>query len=120
MVEILCYCVNVDGLFQALVFTHNPVEWRLFIDSSSSSLKGVLLHNGNKHPSIPIEYSIHMKEKHDNVKDLLESVKFKRYLWELCGDLKIIGFLLGMQGGFTKYSCFLCLWDSRASREHYV
>lgn len=32
----------------------------------------------------------------------------------------MIGFLLGLQGGFTKYSCFLCLWDSRASDRHYV
>ena len=28
-------------------------------------------------------------------------------------------FLLGLQGGYTKYSCFLCLWDSRADHEHY-
>ena len=25
-----------------------------------------------------------------------------------------------MQGGFTKHCCFLCLWDSRATTEHYV
>lgn len=25
-----------------------------------------------------------------------------------------------MQGGFTKYCCFLCLWDSRATCHHYV
>ena len=27
---------------------------------------------------------------------------------------------MGMQGGFTKHCCFLCLWDSRATAEHYV
>ena len=27
---------------------------------------------------------------------------------------------MGMQGGFTKNCCFLCLWDSRATAEHYV
>jgi len=26
---------------------------------------------------------------------------------------------MGMQGGFTKYCCFLCLWDSRATDYHY-
>ena len=26
---------------------------------------------------------------------------------------------MGMQAGFTKYSCFLCLWDSRAVYQHY-
>lgn len=28
--------------------------------------------------------------------------------------------LTGMRGGFTKYCCFLCLWDSRSTAEHYV
>mgnify|MGYP003465453868 FL=1 len=27
---------------------------------------------------------------------------------------------MGMQTGFTKFCCFLCLWDSRAVNEHYV
>ena len=31
----------------------------------------------------------------------------------------MLGFLLGLQGGYTKYSCFLCLWNSRADGEHY-
>ena len=26
---------------------------------------------------------------------------------------------MGMQTGFTKYCCFLCLWDSRAVSQHY-
>ena len=29
-------------------------------------------------------------------------------------------FLLGQQGGYTKYPCFLCYWDSRAAAEHWV
>ena len=32
---------------------------------------------------------------------------------------KVIGLLMGMQAGFTKYYCFLCLWDSRAVSQHY-
>ena len=32
----------------------------------------------------------------------------------------MIAFLLGLQGGYTKHSCFLCLWDSRADEQHYV
>ena len=31
----------------------------------------------------------------------------------------MLAFLLGLQGGYTEYSCFLCLWDSRADHEHY-
>ena len=26
---------------------------------------------------------------------------------------------MGLQGGFTKHCCFLCLWDSRATAQHY-
>ena len=28
--------------------------------------------------------------------------------------------ILGQQSGFTKYPCFLCLWDSRDRENHYV
>ena len=32
----------------------------------------------------------------------------------------MVNFLLGQQGGHTKYPCFLCYWDSRANEEHWV
>ena len=32
----------------------------------------------------------------------------------------MVDYLLDLQGGFTKYLCFLCLWNSRASNQHYV
>ena len=50
---------------------------------------------------------------------LLEPIKYSEYQWILCGDLKVIGLLMDMQVGFTKYCCFLCLWDSRAVSQHY-
>lgn len=31
----------------------------------------------------------------------------------------MVNFLLGQQSGYTKYPCFLCLWDSRAKAEHW-
>ena len=114
----LCYCTNIPGLFTSLGLPHNPSDWRLFIDSSKRSLKGVLQHNGNKCPSIPIVHSVHLKESYDNMELLLEAIKSSEYQWSLCGDLKVIG-LMGMQAGFTKYCCFLCLWDSRAVSQHY-
>ncbi|GBO23541.1 hypothetical protein AVEN_267189-1 [Araneus ventricosus] len=52
------FCDDVDSSFKALELQHNPQEWRLFIDSSKIIiLKAVLLHNGNHHPSIPVECS---------------------------------------------------------------
>ena len=32
----------------------------------------------------------------------------------------IVNVLLGQQSGFTKYSCFLCMWDSRDRAQHYT
>ena len=34
--------------------------------------------------------------------------------------LKVVGILMGMQGGFTKHCSFLCLWNSHVTKEHYI
>lgn len=116
----LVACKDIDGLTNALHIPHDPSDWRLFIDSSKLSLKAVLLHNGNKLPSIPIAHAVHMKENYSNMNLLLDSIQYKKYEWPICGDLKVIAILLGMQQGYTKYCCFLCEWDSRARLEHYT
>ena len=68
----LYFSNNVAGLFVAIGITCNPSEWRLFIDSSSWSLKVVLLHNRNNCPSLPMAHSVHLKEDYTSVKMLLE------------------------------------------------
>ncbi|KAI6655821.1 hypothetical protein LOD99_1962 [Oopsacas minuta] len=93
----LCYCNNVDRVMELLGVQHEPSEWRLFIDSSKYRLKAVLLHKGNVLPSIPIGHSVHMKESHGNMDILLKLIKYNSYNWHICGDLKVIGLLLGMQ-----------------------
>jgi hypothetical protein len=50
---------------------------RLFIDSSQRSLKANLLNNGNLIPCIPIAHSVHLKEPYDNMKILLDVIKYK-------------------------------------------
>ena len=116
----LCYCNNVNGLFENLSQVHSPRDWRLFIDSSKRSLKAVLLRIGNQKPCIPIAHSVHLNETHENMKILPDAIDYKTHQWNICGDLKVIGMLMGMQTGFTKPCCFLCLWDSSAMNEHYV
>jgi len=32
----------------------------------------------------------------------------------------MVGFLLGLQCGYTKFPCFLYLWDSRARAQHWI
>ena len=47
-------------------------------------------------------------------------IKYDEFKWKLCADLKVVALLLGMQIGYTKYSCLLCEWDSRDKKKHYV
>ena len=117
--ENLCYCKHVKGLFRAVEIDHDPTKWRLFIDSSTKSLKAVLLHNGTIYLSLPLAYSLQMKEDYENVKQLLNKINYAQFKWYVCGDFKMLGFLLSLQGGYTKYSCFLCLWNSRADGKHH-
>ena len=117
----LCYCNNVNnGLFENLSQVHSPRDRRLFIDSSKRSLKVLLLRNGNQKSCIPIAHSVHLNETHESMKILPDAIDYKTHQWNICGDLKVIGMLMGMQTGFTKFCCFLCSWNSRAMNEHYV
>ena len=117
--EKVCYCHDINGLFEEIEFLYDPSDWRLFVDSSARNLKVVLLHNGIKYPSIPITHSVHLKEGYENVKHLLRLVKYKEHDWEVIGDFKMIRFLTGLQGSFIKHPCFSCYWDSRATARHY-
>ena len=116
----LCYCHDVRGLFQAIGIPCNTNDWRrFFIDSSSRNLKAVLLHNTNQCPSIPLAHSVVMKENYQNLKALLDALNYAQYEWDVIGDFKMVAFLMGLQGGFSKFPCFLCLWDSRKTSLHY-
>jgi len=115
----LVACTDVDGLMQTLNINYNPLDWRLFIDSSKLSLKAVPLHNGNTLPSIPVGHSVHIKESYENMKILMEAINYDKFKWQICGDLKVIALRLGLQQGLTKYCCFICEWDSRARSLHY-
>lgn len=94
-------------------------EWRLFIDGSKTSIKAVLLHNGNVKPSVPVAFAIGLKEEYGTMEKILQLIQYNRYNFKVVADLKVVAILLGLQGGYTKYPCFLCLWDSRAYGIHY-
>jgi len=53
----LVYCNNICEMMEELQLQHAPEQYRLFINSSKVSLKAVLLHNGKKHPSIPLAHA---------------------------------------------------------------
>ena len=116
----LVFCNDVSALLNCMgISSYDPADWRLFIDSSKASLKVVLLHNGNKFAPVPIGHSTKMKEEYDGIKFVLEKLNYNTHKWLICVDLKMVNFLLGQQSGYTKYPCFLCLWDSRARIQHW-
>ena len=107
MEDDLVACNKVNELMKALNISYDPAEWRLFIDSSKTSLKAVLLHSGNTMPSVPVGYAVLMKETYDNIKQLLTCINYAQHQWQLCGDLKVVALVMGLQLGYTKYCCFL-------------
>jgi hypothetical protein len=115
----MVFCHNINGLFKGLKQEHNLSDWRLFFDSSQRSLKAVL-RKGNSKPYIPTAHSIHLKETYDNMRILLEAMQYNVHQRNICEDLKVTGKLTGMKGGFTQFCCFLRLWDSRSTAEHYI
>jgi hypothetical protein len=52
-----------------------------------------------------------MKELYEKMKLLLSCIQYNIHLWNICGDLKVIVLLVGMQLDFTRFCCFLCEWD---------
>jgi len=114
------FCNGVCSVMEVLGHEFNPYQWRLFIDSSKVSLKVALLHNGNRFPSVALAHAADMKESYERTKLLLGKIKYDEFKWKLFGDLKVVALLLGMPLGYTKYCCFLCEWDSRDKKTHYV
>ena len=62
MKDDLCFCNDTTECFEQLEISYDKTNWRIFIDASKDTIEGVLLHNGNALPSVPIAYSTTMKE----------------------------------------------------------
>lgn len=113
------YCNNIIALVNQIGMEYVAEDWRLFIDSSVTSLKAVLLHKTNKRPSIPVAYSTDLKECYATMQLILENISYKEHLWKICCDLKVVNILQGIKGGWPKHYCFICCWDTRAKVDHY-
>lgn len=116
----LVYCNDIEALFECFHFQHVPADWRLFIDGSKASLKAVLLHIGNEHPSIPIAYGRYQKEEYDTIKLMLQLMKYDQYKWKTCCDLKMVAIISGIKKAYSKHQCFLCTWEGRKDDLHYI
>jgi hypothetical protein len=74
----------------------------LFTDNSKVYIISVLLYNGIKFPSASLAHAASMKGSYENMEPLLERFQHEKYIWNICGDLKFIAALLGLQIGYTK------------------
>ena len=50
-------CSNVNESTAALNISYDQSEWRLLIDSSTTSLMAILLRNGNTLPLVPVGHA---------------------------------------------------------------
>ena len=63
-------------------------------------------------------YTRETKETRALLKSVLEILHYDQFNWQICGDFKIIGILMGLQSGFVKHGCFICEWDSRDKEQY--
>jgi hypothetical protein len=61
-----------------------------------------------------------MEKTYKNLKQLLNKPDYSKYGWHICGDLKVVSLLMGLQLGYMKYCHFLCEWDSQTKTLHYL
>ena len=79
------YCHDIPGLLRQLgVASYIPTKWRLFLDSFKQSLKCVLLHNGNLYGGVPVGHFVHLRETYDDIKAVINLLKYHEHNWILC------------------------------------
>ncbi|XP_071524154.1 uncharacterized protein [Panulirus ornatus] len=99
----LCFCHNVTNLCEAIGIACNPNKRRLFIDSSSRSLRAVL-----------------SPDSHGAPQDFAGCLKYDEYSWESSEISKWDGGISGASPRhFTKFLCYLCLWECRDNAAHH-
>ena len=50
----------------------------------------VLLHNGNRFPSVPLAHAANIKDSYESMKLLLGKIKYDEFKRKLRGDLKVV------------------------------
>jgi len=60
-----------------------------------------------KFPSVPLAYAVHMKKTRKNLKVLRpKKIHYEEHWFDICGALKVIAMLTGLQGGYTNFCNF--------------
>jgi len=70
-------------------------------------------HIGQEYDSIPESNSTNIDGEYDSRKQHLENQNKMSFTVKYGLDLEKVNIFFSQQSGYTKYSRFLCLWDSR-------
>ena len=74
------YCQDIQGLLERMGGEkYLPGERRHFVGSNKRSIKCALLYNGNEYSPVPIGHSIHVKEKYEEIKMVLDLLKYQEH-----------------------------------------
>ena len=94
---------------------YDATEWRFLLAHPA-----VFLHNGNSFFFIYPYRGFSTNERNSQQRgSFAVTVNYQEHNWLSCGDL-VVRLVQDLQGGYKKYPCFMCLWDSRADDVHYV
>lgn len=113
------YCKDIPGLVKKYLGHFDRNEWRLFCDGSSKHFLCGLIHNGNKLPSIPIVFARDPKESYVKMKKIFQAIKYRQLNLAVIADFKMLNILRGLMGGYPRFFCIYCLWNSREHDKHY-
>lgn len=70
-----------------------------------TTVEGSIITNRNRHASVLAGYSAYLKEMYKSMSLLLEKIHYCKYNWRICGDLKVITILMGMQQSTPSKYC---------------
>ena len=74
------YCSEIKGLLSFLKVEYLPVDWCLFVDSSSTSLKAALMSSEAKYPTFPIAYAT-IKETRSSIEEVIKLINYDEHEW---------------------------------------
>ncbi len=124
VVKDVAYCTDISGLLQTQGIAHHPDQWRLYMDGSRKSFKCLLLHNevdkSKRLPSILVLIGNNVPEKYETIKGALSLLKYDEFKWMVQADLKVINIISGLKMAACKWPCYLCKWNSKATKEHFL
>lgn len=76
----------------------------------------MLLHNRIDYLCLLLAHLVYLKEDSNSVKMLLDALKYDEYVQEVIRVLKMVVFLMGVQGPFT--NSFYYIWENRDMKVH--